>query len=243
MCLEQAQTLVRIPPLQNLDIFLARPPGVHRAPRWHVEIDRIPPGQSPAIIFDAINLSGRNKAKDCAGGPARPIGRRAPDLRLRRHRDPFLLAAFRSNDLCRCGWLQRKTLQRRSRIRSAPVIGWIVPAHRNGARGVLRATNRTGGGFQSAAERVFISKRPVVGFRVRVGRRANILEIALGQGRLVFRQRRRSRTSRRRFARAQEERAKRGAKKKEKAPVRQSRWLLTVIHNHMQEYFSSARIG
>jgi hypothetical protein len=36
--------------------------------------------------------------------------------------------------------------------------------------------------------------------------------------------------------RAQEERAN-GAEKKKKAPVTQSRWLLTVIHNHMQEYF------
>jgi hypothetical protein len=67
---------------------------------------------------------------------------------------------------------------------------------------------------------------------------ADILEIAFRQGRLVFRKRGRVSARRRRgFARAQEERANSSAKKKEKAPVTQWRWLLTVIHNHMQEYF------
>jgi hypothetical protein len=42
---------------------------------------------------------------------------------------------------------------------------------------------------------------------------------------------------RRALARAQAERANRGAEKKDEAPVTQSRWLLTVIHNPMQEYF------
>src|SRR6478735_1836166 len=71
---------------------------------------------------------------------------------------------------------------------------------------------------------------------MRVSRGAYILEITFRQGRLVFRERRCS-SSGRRLARAQKERAKRGAEKKKKAPVTQWRWLLTVIHNHMQEYF------
>jgi hypothetical protein len=70
-----------------------------------------------------------------------------------------------------------------------------------------------------------------------VGRRPHILEIALDQGRLVFRKRGGVARSRRCFARAQTERANRGAEKKEKAPVTQWRWLLTVIHNPMQGYF------
>jgi hypothetical protein len=43
--------------------------------------------------------------------------------------------------------------------------------------------------------------------------------------------------SRRSSARAQKEHANGGEEKMEKAPVTQTRWLLTVIHNHMQEYF------
>jgi hypothetical protein len=72
-----------------------------------------------------------------------------------------------------------------------------------------------------------------------VGGRADILEITLGQGRLVFGKRSHVCASRRCFARTQTERAKRGTEKKEKAPVTQWRWLLTVIHNPMQEVFSA----
>jgi hypothetical protein len=49
--------------------------------------------------------------------------------------------------------------------------------------------------------------------------------------------------SRRGLARAQKERANGGAQKKEIGPVTQSRWLLTVIHNHMQEYFLGIGCG
>ena len=57
--LENLQTLLRIAPMQNLDRFLARAPRVHVALVRHVEIDRVPAAQCPAVIFDAINLSGR----------------------------------------------------------------------------------------------------------------------------------------------------------------------------------------
>jgi hypothetical protein len=49
--------------------------------------------------------------------------------------------------------------------------------------------------------------------------------------------------SRRCLARAQAERAKRGAEKKEKAPVTQWRWLLTVIHNPLQQVFLEMNLG
>jgi hypothetical protein len=49
--------------------------------------------------------------------------------------------------------------------------------------------------------------------------------------------------SRRCLARAQAERANRGAEKKEKAPVTQWRWLLTVIHNPMQGIFSGQNLA
>ena len=78
----------------------------------------------------------------------------------------------------------------------------------------------------------------MVRFGVGVSRRPHVLEIVLRQRRLVFRKRGRVATSRRCFARAQAERANRGTEKKEKAPVTQSRWLLTVIHNPMQGVFS-----
>jgi hypothetical protein len=92
--------------------------------------------------------------------------------------------------------------------------------------------------MQFPTERIVIPERKMVRLRVGVSRGADILEIALRQGRLVSRKRGRVRARRRRgLARAQEERANANAKKKEKAPVTQSRWLLTVIHNHMQEYF------
>jgi hypothetical protein len=45
------------------------------------------------------------------------------------------------------------------------------------------------------------------------------------------------------LARAQNKRANRGTKKKEIRPVTQSRWLLTVIHNPMQEYFLGLNSG
>ena len=77
----------------------------------------------------------------------------------------------------------------------------------------------------------------MIRLRMRVGRGADILEIALRQGLLVFRKRGRVGARRRGLARAQEERANGSGKKKKKAPVTQSRWLLTVIHNPMQEYF------
>jgi hypothetical protein len=77
----------------------------------------------------------------------------------------------------------------------------------------------------------------MIRFGMRVSRRAHVLEIALYQRRFVSRQRSRVAMRRRALARAQAERANRGADKKDGAPVTQSRWLLTVIHNPMQEYF------
>ena len=87
-------------------------------------------------------------------------------------------------------------------------------------------------------ERIVIPVREMVRLSMCVGCRADVLEIALRNRRLVFRKGARVATSRRCFARAQAERANRGTEKKEKAPVTQSRWLLTVIHNPVQGVFS-----
>jgi hypothetical protein len=91
--------------------------------------------------------------------------------------------------------------------------------------------------MQFPAKRILIPIRQMVRVRVRVGRGPDILEIALRQRRFVFRKRGRVSSRRGGPARAQKEHAKSGAGEKEKGPVTQSRWLLTVIHNHMQEYF------
>src|SRR4051794_3529034 len=84
---------------------------------------------------------------------------------------------------------------------------------------------------------VLIAVRQMIGLGMGEGRRPDILEIPFRQGRLVFGQRRGSGAGRRCLTRAQ---AKRGAKKKEIAPITQWRWLLTVIHNHMQGSFFGA---
>ena len=97
--------------------------------------------------------------------------------------------------------------------------------------------------MQFPTERIVIPVWEMIRLCMRVGRRANILEIALGQRRLVLRKRGRVSARRRGLARAQEKRAKGGAGKEEIGPVTQSRWLLTVIHNHMQEYFLGAGCG
>jgi hypothetical protein len=98
--------------------------------------------------------------------------------------------------------------------------------------------------MQAPAKRSVIPVLEMVGLGMGVSRGADILEITLRQGRLIFRKRGGvSARRRRRLARAQEERANGSAKKKEKAPVTQLRWLLTVIHNHMQEYFSGLAAG
>src|SRR5216684_566304 len=59
MRLEELQTLLRVAPSQNLDRFLARPPSVHVTLVRHVEINCIPTRESPAVIFDAIDLPSR----------------------------------------------------------------------------------------------------------------------------------------------------------------------------------------
>src|SRR5262249_3679003 len=59
MRLEELQTLLGVAPSQNLDRFLARPPSVHVTLVRHVEINCIPTRESPAVIFDAIDLASR----------------------------------------------------------------------------------------------------------------------------------------------------------------------------------------
>src|SRR5438270_7634837 len=235
--LQGSQARVRVAPLQNLDVLFPRSPGIHRAARGHIKIDRVPAGQRPAVIVHPINLSGRNQTEDRARRPARPICRGASDLRLVRDHN-FLCAVLRLHHLRRFAFLQRKLFERRTGIRSAPVIRDVVTrVHRNRPRRVFGMADCASRGVKFAAERIVISVRKMVGLGVRVSRRAHVLEIALRQRRLIFRKRTDMGTSRRSLARAQAEGAKRGAEKKEMAPVTQSRWLLTIIHNHMQEYF------
>ena len=74
--LQELQTLLRIAPLQDLNALLTRAPRIHLALIRHIEVDRIAPGERPAVIFHAINLPGGKQTKDCACGPARPIRRR-----------------------------------------------------------------------------------------------------------------------------------------------------------------------
>jgi len=59
MRLQELQTLLRVAPSQNLERFLARPPSVHVTLVRHVEINCIPTRESPAVIFDAIDLPSR----------------------------------------------------------------------------------------------------------------------------------------------------------------------------------------
>ena len=59
MRLQNLQALLRIAPVQNLDRFRTSAPCVHIALIGHVEINRVPSAQCPAVIFDAISLSGR----------------------------------------------------------------------------------------------------------------------------------------------------------------------------------------
>jgi hypothetical protein len=90
-----------------------------------------------------------------------------------------------------------------------------------------------------------ICELAVIRLRVRVSRRADILEIPLHQWRFVFRQRRRpGRTRRSGLASAQKKRGEREAEKKKIFPVTHGEKLLTVIHNPMQEYFlANPRLG
>ena len=77
--------------------------------------------------------------------------------------------------------------------------------------------------MQASTERVVIPVREMVRLGMRVSRGPHVLEIALYQGVFVSRQRSRVGMSGRTLARAQAERANRGAEKKEKAPVTQLR--------------------
>jgi hypothetical protein len=240
--LEQAQALLRIAPTQNLDVLFARPPGIHRASRRHIKIDRVPSRQGPSVIFDAINLPGRDQAKDSTGRPARPIRRRTSNLRFCRHYD-FLRAVLCFHELGRFRFLERKFFERRPGIGSPPIISRIVAIHRNGARSILSATNSAGRGMQLPTERILTSVGQMIRLRMRIRCRPHILKVALRQGRLVFGKGGRSGMSGRGLARAQNKRANRGTKKKEIRPVTQSRWLLTVIHNPMQEYFFNNNLG
>src|SRR5438128_6142941 len=59
MRLHELQTLLGGRSSQTLDRFLARPPSVHVTLVRHVEINCIPTRESPAVIFDAIDLPSR----------------------------------------------------------------------------------------------------------------------------------------------------------------------------------------
>ena len=57
--MQELQTFLRIAPLQNLDGFLASAPRIHFALVRHVQINCVAASESPAVIFDAISLTGR----------------------------------------------------------------------------------------------------------------------------------------------------------------------------------------
>ena len=56
--LEETQAFVRIAPLQNLNRFRARAPGIHLVRRSHVKIDRVPARERPAVIVYLVHLPG-----------------------------------------------------------------------------------------------------------------------------------------------------------------------------------------
>jgi hypothetical protein len=96
--------------------------------------------------------------------------------------------------------------------------------------------------MQLASERIVIGELAVIRLCVRISRGADILEISLDQRRFVFRQGRRPcRPRRSGSASAQKKRADRDTAKRKIFPVMQWKQLLTVIHNHMQEYFFAKR--
>src|SRR2546430_12844302 len=57
--LEELQALLRIAPLQDLNALLASAPRIHLTLIRHVEIDRVTPGERPAVILHAIHLPSR----------------------------------------------------------------------------------------------------------------------------------------------------------------------------------------
>ena len=184
MCLQPAQTVVRIAPLQNLDPFFAGAPTVHRAARRHVEIDCITTGQRPPVILHAINLASRKQSKNGAGRPARPIRGGAPDLRLCYY-DNALLAALRLDYFGRPPFRERERLQRSGGIRGTPVIGAIAYVWR-GARNIFCPPDRAARRAQLVPESSPIPILEVVRLRVGIRRRPHILEIALRQRRFVL---------------------------------------------------------
>ena len=78
MRLEELQALLGITPLQDFDGFLSRAPRIHFALIRHVKVNGVAPGKRPALILDAIHLSGGKQTENGASRPARPIRRRAP---------------------------------------------------------------------------------------------------------------------------------------------------------------------
>lgn len=179
--------------MQNLDRLVSRTPSVHVVRICHVEINRVTPGERPAVIIDAINLSGRNQTERRAHRPASPIGRRAADFRrLFRDGDRVLCFAHRFGFAavlrgldrhCRSCFFERERLQRR--VGYTPHVNVVGFRDWNGARHIFGAMNRGAGRLELTAERIVIRILGVVSFRVRVGGRVHILKIALRYRRLV----------------------------------------------------------
>ena len=196
--LQELQTLLRIAPLQDLNALLTRAPRIHLALIRHIEVDRIAPGERPAVIFHAINLPGGKQTKDCACGPARPIRRRASwnQLRWSRQCRPSSLRPNCCSSLRHREWLQPW------RIGDAPHFWLSGFIHRDRpwnfidwdrARNCFGSMNRRTGGVQFSTERVVIAVFKMIRFCVRIGGRTNVLKTGFCQGPFILRQRTRAR--------------------------------------------------
>jgi hypothetical protein len=47
-----------IAPFQDLDRNTPNTPIIHFRPRWAIEVDGVPAGQSPAVVVDLVDLTG-----------------------------------------------------------------------------------------------------------------------------------------------------------------------------------------
>lgn len=68
-----------ITPLENLYRDATNAPIVHFRPRGTIEVDRVPAGQSPAVVVDHIGLTGSQDQEFRAGRPPGPVSSRAAD--------------------------------------------------------------------------------------------------------------------------------------------------------------------
>jgi hypothetical protein len=191
---KQLQALLRIAPFQNFDGLLSSAPRIHLTLVRHVEIDRIPSGKGPAVIFNPVILPSGNQAKHRPGGPARPISRCAADLRRPRDRDSALYVAClrhafrRSRD---CSLFFYREWLKWWRIRSA-LVHWNSPRNficQCHAGSSFHAMNRRSCRAKFPAERVAIAILAMIRFRMRVRGRVHVLKIRLRQRRFVWRQR------------------------------------------------------